>query len=84
MFCFVFLGEKLLWVNTGLDSTNTSQYPENSCMCTGLDLKGNDKADRLVSKATLTNGLLPGRSEVLRNLRHYPRAPHHRSSGGER
>ena len=33
-------------------------------------VKGNDRADRLVGKATLTSGLLLGRSEVLRSLRH--------------
>ena len=33
-----------------------------------------DRADRLAGKATLTNGLLLGRSEVLRSLRHYLRA----------
>ena len=37
-------------------------------------VKGNDRADRLAGKATLTNGLLLGRSEVLRSLRHYLRA----------
>ena len=34
-------------------------------------VKGNDRADRLAGKATLTSGLLLGRSEVLRSLRHY-------------
>ena len=37
-------------------------------------VKGNDRGDRLVDKATLTSGLLLGRSEVLRNLRQYLRA----------
>ena len=37
-------------------------------------VKGNDRADRLAGKATLTSGLLLGRSEVFRSLRHYPRA----------
>ena len=37
-------------------------------------VKGNDRADRLAGKATLTSGLLLGRSEVLRSLRHYVRA----------
>ena len=37
-------------------------------------VKGNDRADRLAGKATLTSGLLPGRSEVLRSLSHYLRA----------
>ena len=37
-------------------------------------MKGNDRADRLAGKATLTSGLLLGRSEVLRSLRHYLRA----------
>ena len=32
-------------------------------------VKGNDRADRLAGKATITNGLLLGRSEVLRSLR---------------
>ena len=36
-------------------------------------VKGNDRADRLAGKATLTSGLLLGRFEVLRNLRHYER-----------
>ena len=36
-------------------------------------VKGNDRADRLAGKATLTSGLLLGRSEVLRSLRHYLR-----------
>ena len=34
----------------------------------------NDRANRLAGKATLRNGLLLGRSEVLRSLRHYLRA----------
>ena len=37
-------------------------------------VKGNDRADRLAGKATLTSGLLLGRSDVLRSLRHYLRA----------
>ena len=40
-------------------------------------MKGNDRADRLAGKATLTSGLLLGRSEVLRSFRHYPRAQSH-------
>ena len=35
---------------------------------------GNDRVDRLAGKAAVTSGLLLGRSEVLRSLRHYPRA----------
>ena len=35
---------------------------------------GNDRAERLAGKATFTSGLLLGRSEVLRRLRHYLRA----------
>ena len=34
-------------------------------------VKGNDRADRMADKATITNGLLLGRSEVLRSLRDY-------------
>ena len=33
-------------------------------------VKGNDRADRLEGKATLTSGLLLGGSELLRSLRH--------------
>ena len=33
--------------------------------------KGNYRADTLAGKATITSGLLLGRSEVLRSLRHY-------------
>ena len=39
-----------------------------------LKLQGNDRTDRLAGKATLTSGLLLGRIEVLRSLRHYLRA----------
>ena len=34
-------------------------------------VKGNNRADRLAGKATLTNGLFLRRSEMLRSLRHY-------------
>ena len=37
-------------------------------------VKGNYRADRLADKATLTSGLLLGRAQVLRSLRHYLRA----------
>ena len=37
-------------------------------------VKGTDRADRPAGKATLPSGLLLGRSEVLRNLRHCLRA----------
>ena len=37
-------------------------------------VEGNDRADRLAGKATLTSGSLLGRSEVLRRLRHCLRA----------
>ena len=53
-------------------------------------VKGNHREDRLAGKATLTSGLLLGRSEVLRSLKHYLRAQSHghntmhRSAGGER
>ena len=43
-------------------------YPEHA------GVKGNDRADRLAGKETLTSGLLLGRSEVLRSLRHYLQA----------
>ena len=43
--------------------------------CSGhAGVKGNDRADRLTGKATLASGLLLGRPEVLRSLRHYLRA----------
>ena len=50
---------------------------ENSCACTcpgHAGVKGNYRADRLAGKATIISGLLLGRSEVLRSLRHYLRA----------
>ena len=37
-------------------------------------VKGNDRTDRMASKATLTGGSLLGRAEVLRSLRHYLQA----------
>ena len=37
-------------------------------------VKGNDRADRLAGKATLTSGLLLRRFEVLKSLRHHLRA----------
>ena len=37
-------------------------------------MKGNDQADRLEGKATLTSGLRLQRSEVLRSLSHYLQA----------
>ena len=37
-------------------------------------VKGNDRANRLAGKATLTIGLLLGRFEVLRSLKPYMRA----------
>ena len=37
-------------------------------------VKGNDRADTLAGKATLSCSLLLGRAEVLRSLRHYLRA----------
>ena len=36
--------------------------------------KENDRADRLVGKATITGGFRLGRSDVLRSLRHYLQA----------
>ena len=37
-------------------------------------VKGNSRTERLGGKATLTSGLLLGRSEVLKSLRHHLRA----------
>ena len=39
-----------------------------------VDLKGNDRVDRLAGKATITGGLRLVRSKMLRSLRHYLRA----------
>ena len=40
--------------------------------CTGYaGVKGNDQANRLADKATLTSGLILGSIQVLRSLRHY-------------
>ena len=51
-------------------------------------VKGNDRADTLAGEATLTSGLLLGRSEALRNLTlptgTKPRTSHYRSPGDER
>ena len=62
---------------TGMCQWSTSTF-EKSCGCTARDMpdraKGNDRANRLAGKATLTSGLHLGKSEVLRNLRHYLRA----------
>ena len=57
--------------------------------CPGhADLKGNDRADRLVGKATVINGLSLGRSSVEKLESQpagtKPRTSHHRSPGGER
>ena len=52
---------------------STSTF-ENSCWvyCPGhAGVKANDRADRPAGKATLTSGLLLGRPEALRSLRHY-------------
>ena len=43
-------------------------------------VKGNDRADRLVGKTTVTGGLRLGRAEMLRSLRHYQG---HHTIGGE-
>ena len=37
-------------------------------------VRGNDKADIVVGKATLANGLLLGKSQALRSLKHYMQA----------
>ena len=62
---------------TGMCQWSISTF-EKSCGCTAWDMpdrvKGNDRTDRLAGKATLTSGLLLGKSEVMRNLRHYLRA----------
>ena len=50
---------KLLWVY---------YYPGHA------GVKGNDRADRLAGKATLSSGSLLGGPEVLRSFRHYLRA----------
>ena len=36
-----------------------------------LEIKRNDRADRLAGKATITTGLRLERSQVLKSLRHY-------------
>ena len=49
-------------------------------------MKGNDRADRLAGKATITSGLRLGRSEVLTSFRHNMRAQsqgHHTIDGLE-
>ena len=54
--------------------SSPSLQPNHHTLPPSLPLKGNDSSDRLPGKATLTSGLLLGRSEVLRSLRHYLRA----------
>ena len=51
-------------------------HNESSCGCTALDMPERREMteQRLAGKATLTTGLLLGRSEVLRSLRDHLRA----------
>ena len=63
---------KVEWeAQTGMCRWSKSTF-ETYCGCTALHagVKGFDRADRLAGKAILTSGLLLGRSEVLRSLRH--------------
>ena len=65
---------KVEWdTQTGVCRWSTSTFEKVYCPGHG-GVKGSDLADRLAGKATLTSGLLLGRSEVLRSLRHYLRA----------
>ena len=55
--------------------TSTFEKPYWCTSCPGhAGVKGNDRADRLAGKATVTGGLHLGRSEVVRSLRRYLRA----------
>ena len=65
-------------VKTGKGSPGWNVLMVEKCVCVycpgHAGVKGNDRADRLAGKATLTTGLcLGGRFEVLRSLRHYMR-----------
>ena len=51
-----------------------SRNPVGILSWTFPESKGNDRADGLAGKATITGGLPLGSSEVLRSLRHYLRA----------
>ena len=54
--------------------TRVGQSLTNAIYTQHAGVKGNDRGDRLLGKATLTSGFfLLGRSEVLRSLRHYLR-----------
>ena len=54
---------------------STCTFENSALYCPGhAGMKGNDRADTLVGKATLKGGLLLGRSEVLISLRHYLQA----------
>ena len=65
---------KVEWeAQTGLCRWSTSNF-KNSCGYRYAGVKGNDRADRLEGKATITSDLCLGRSEVMRNLRQYLRA----------
>ena len=77
--------------NVSMVDIHLRKLPWVPIYCPGhAGVKGNDRGDTLAGKATLTSGLLLGRSEVLRSLRHYlqaqsqARTSHHRSPGGER
>ena len=60
------------WNVSMVDTDPPSKTPVGVRTCPGhAVVKGNDRADRLARKATLTIGLLLGRSEALRSLRHY-------------
>ena len=74
------------WTNRGLFGGGVCHYSQRTfwtvafytqllwVYCPGhAGVNGNDRADRLAGKAAFTRGLLLGRSEVLRSLRHYLR-----------
>ena len=59
---------------TGMSQWSTSTF-ETSSGCTSCPeyagMKGNDRTNRMASKANLTSGSLVGRAEMLRSLRYY-------------
>ena len=67
----------MMMMITILDLHSTDLHRILWVYCPGhAGVKGNNRADRLADKATITGGLRLGRSEVLRSLRHYLRCGH--------
>ena len=65
------------WYQDSTHNYSTPPHPHlHPTLPSGVDGDADmsERADRLTGKASLTSGLILGRSEVLRSLRHYLRA----------